>query len=173
MPRSQTWLKLGLIVLCGCAGYRWGTRSLYAPDVTTVYVPMIESDSFRPHLGEWLTEAVVKEIELKTPYKVVASGDADSVLSARIVSETKRILVEDAFDQPREVETQFSVQVHWLDRRGALIRQPEIVPLSASLVRFGQTASLVAEGGQSIATAHGQAVHRLAEQIVATMEAPW
>ena len=41
------------------------------PDVSTVYVPMIESGSYRRDLGERLTEAVAKQIELKTPYKVV------------------------------------------------------------------------------------------------------
>ena len=60
-----------LLLLSGCVGYQVGTGSLYAPDVATVYVPMIESDSYRRDLGERLTEAVVKEIELKTPYKVV------------------------------------------------------------------------------------------------------
>ena len=56
-----------------------GAESLYAPDVQTVYVPMIESESFRRDLGERLTEAVVKEIELKSPFKVVGTPDADSI----------------------------------------------------------------------------------------------
>jgi hypothetical protein len=67
---------------------------LYAPDVTTVYVPMIDSDSYRRDLGERLTEAVVKEIELKTPYKVVSTPDADSILSARLITDTRRTLIE-------------------------------------------------------------------------------
>ena len=46
------------LLLAGCAGYQVGTDSLYAPDVATVYVPMIESDSYRRDLGERLTEAV-------------------------------------------------------------------------------------------------------------------
>src|SRR5687767_8614231 len=93
-----------LLSLCltGCAGYQMGNRTLYSPDIRTVYVPMFESNSFRRGLGERLTEAVVKEIELKTPYKVVGSPNADSVLSGIIVSETKRVTVENAFDDPRQ-----------------------------------------------------------------------
>ncbi len=72
-----------LIAQSGCIGYQVGAGSLYAPDVATVYVPMIESDSYRRDLGERLTEAVCKEIELKTPYKVVSTPDADSILSVR------------------------------------------------------------------------------------------
>src|SRR4051812_8178434 len=68
-----------IVMLVGCIGYHVGTNSLYAADVATVYVPMIESDSYRRDLGERLTEAIVKEIELKTPYKVVSTPDADSI----------------------------------------------------------------------------------------------
>ena len=89
------------LLFCGCIGYQVGTGSLYAPDVATVYVPMIDSDSYRRDLGERLTEAVDKEIELKTPYKVVSTPDADSVLSIRLVNDTRRTLVENAFDDPR------------------------------------------------------------------------
>ena len=70
-------------------GYQVGSDSLYAPDVATVYVPMIESDSYRRDLGERLTEAVVKEIELKTPYKVVSTPDADSILSVELLGDTR------------------------------------------------------------------------------------
>ena len=73
----------------GCAGYRFGAASLYPPDIQTVYVPVFESNSFRRNLGEWLTEAVCKEIELKTPYKVVGTPNADSVLTGKITSDTK------------------------------------------------------------------------------------
>src|SRR5207244_7174952 len=102
-----------LALLGGCAGYRAGTASLYPPDIHTVYVPVFESDSFRRYLGERLTEAVVKEIELKTPYKVVNSPQADSILYGRLVNDTKRVIVENRFDQPRETEVNMIVQVGW------------------------------------------------------------
>ncbi len=69
----------------GCAGYRFGAATLYPPDIHTVYVPVFESDSFRRGLGERLTEAVVKAIEARTPYKVVGSAEADSVLTGKII----------------------------------------------------------------------------------------
>src|SRR5688500_10305880 len=77
------------ILFSGCAGYQVGQRSLYRPDIRTVYVPVVQSNSFRRYLGERLTEAIVKEIELKTPYKVVDSDAADSVLTVKLVSESK------------------------------------------------------------------------------------
>ena len=104
--------------LAGCAGYQIGNQSLYPTDIQTVYVPMFESNSFRRNLGERLTEAVIKEIELKTPYKVVATPDADSVLTGRSSSETKRVVAENRYDDPRQIEVSMQVQVSWIDRQG-------------------------------------------------------
>ncbi len=162
-----------LVALSGCAGYQVGSHSLYAPDVTTVYVPMIESDSFRRDLGEQLTEAVVKQIELTTPYKVVGTPDADSILSARLTSDSRRTLGETAYDDPRVYETEITAQVTWVNRRRQPICPPCSVALPPELVGMGQTSTLVPEAGQSVAIAQQQAIDRLAQQIVATMEQPW
>lgn len=164
---------LGLFLSGGCASYQVGARSLYAPDVDTVYVPMIESDSFRRDLGERLTEAVIKEIELRTPFKVVGNPDADSILSARVVSDTKRIVVENQNDDPRALEMGMVVEVTWLNRRRQPLRLPSSVALPPELVTMSQTSTLVPEVGQSVATAQQQAIERLAQQIVAAMEEPW
>ena len=57
---------LGLTVL-GCTGYQYGNQNLFRPDIRTVHVPIVHSESFRRGLGERLTEAIVKEIELRPP----------------------------------------------------------------------------------------------------------
>lgn len=172
--RRFSWCALAVVALwiSGCAGYRFGAASLYPPDVRTVYVPVFESDSFRRNLGEWLTEAVIKEIELKTPYKVVGSPQADSVLTAKITSDTKRVIIEDSHDQPRESELGMAVEVRWVNRRGDLLASNAIsVPLDVATI--AATGTLVPEFGQSVATAQLQAIQRMATQIVALMEMPW
>ncbi len=162
-----------LSALPGCASYQVGSRSLYRPDIRTIHVPIVESDSFRRNLGERLTEQIVKEIELKTPYKVVGAAEADSVLSARIISDSKKILSENRFDEPRDIEADFFVQVSWVDRRGDIIMSHNDIPVQPLLLNISQTASFVPEGGQSLATAHQEAIHRLADQIVGQMELAW
>jgi len=164
---------LQLLILAGCAGYQVGAGSLYAPDVTTVYVPMIDSDSYRRDLGERLTEAVVKEIELKTPYKVVSTPDADSILSARLLTDSRRTLIENTFDDPRLSETELRAEVTWLNRRRLPIVPAQTLALPPELVAINQTTNLIPEAGQSVATSQQQAIERLAQQIVSTMEAPW
>ena len=160
-------------LLAGCAGYQIGNQTLYPAHIRTVYVPVFESDSYRPNLGERLTEAVIKQIELKTPYKVVETPTADSILSGRLVGETKRILVESPTDEPRQIEVNFVVQVSWLDREGQLLRQQGVIDLPSSLMQVEQSATAVPEVGQSVATAHQAAIDALAVQIVSLMEAPW
>jgi hypothetical protein len=161
------------VVAAGCAGYQIGNDTLYPLDVQTVYVPIFESDSFRRNLGEMLTEAVMKEIELKTPYKVVGTPNADSVLTGRILSDTKRVVVEDRFDDPRAVEVALRIEVSWIDRRGKVIRQGPAIPLPPAATAVGTESTLVPEVGQSVATAQQKAIQEAAEQIVGMMEAPW
>jgi hypothetical protein len=172
-PHSAHLLVLLLVLASGCAGYQIGNRSLFPVDVQTVYVPMFESNSFRRELGERLTEAVVKEIELRTPYKVVSTPNADSTLSGRIVGENKHLLVQPRTGDPREMEVNLQVQVNWIDRRGAALRQCQPVPLPAECVALTGTSSQMPEVGQSGATAQQQAIQRLAQRIVSLMEAPW
>ena len=166
-------LLAGVLVLSGCVGYRIGAESLYPCNIRTVYVPVFESDSFRRYLGEQLTEAVIKEIEIKTPYKVTGDSGADSVLSGRITHETKRVLVLNKYHDPRDNEVSIQVQVRWLDRQNNLIREASPIPLPDELASIRETATAVPEVGQSIGTAQQQAIHRLAVQIVGMMEAPW
>lgn len=157
----------------GCQLYHVGTRSLYPPDIRTVYVPVFESNSFRRGLGEQLTEAVAKEIELKTPFKVVGSPDADSILTGRIIGDSKQVLVKPPTDEQRLIQTAMTVQVSWVDRRGAQVQADRTLALPDTLATVQQTNNLVSEVGQSMATQQQQSIQRLAEQIVSMMEIPW
>ena len=166
-------LHSAFLLFSGCAGYQLGQRSLYRPDIRTVHVPIVQSDSYRRYLGERLTEAVVKEVELKTPYKVVGADAADSVLNVRLVSDSKRVLSENRFDEPRDIETDFFLQVSWVDRRGDVIMSHDDIPAAPLMLNIGQSANFVPEGGQSLMTSHQEAIQRLAEQIVGQMELAW
>ena len=173
----MTVLAAAAVLAGGCAGYRFGNNTLYAPNVRTVYVPMIQSDSFRTtpgiDLGERLTEAVCKEIEKRTPFKVVGSeAAADSVLTGRIVADVKRMVVESPTDQSRMVELNYQALVTWADRGGTVIASGD-VPLPAATVDVGQSATLVPEVGRSVASTQQEAIVKMAQQIVGLMEEPW
>jgi hypothetical protein len=163
------------LLVSGCAGWQLGNRSLYRQDIRTVYVPPVDSGSFRRNLGERLTEALVRELENKSSFKVVADPDADSTLRCSIITDSKMVINETRFDDPRDLDANFFVQVSWTDRHGNLIGgQPTNVPLPFEIrENIGESANFVPEGGQSLATAQQEAFGRLAQQIVGMMEAPW
>ena len=175
LPTWILWLLLPPL-LAGCAGYRFGNNTLYATNVRTVYVPMVQSESYRTtpgvDLGERLTEAICKEIEKRTPFKVVGDPNADSVLTARIVADTKRMVVESPTDQSRQVEMNMQVLVTWADRGGAVLSSGQ-VPLPAASVDVGQAAMLVPEFGRSVVSTQQEGIVKMAQQIVGLMEEPW
>jgi hypothetical protein len=159
---------------CGCASYHIGSQGLYPKDVHTVYVPIFESNSFRPELGERLTEAVVKRIEEVTPLKVVNSAaEADSVLMGQISGDVKHVLFRNNFNDPRQIQAELQVKVHWEDRHGNALRNCPPIPVPPEVIAVTGTADLTPEAGQSYATSSQQAIQRIASQIVGMMEAPW
>ncbi len=172
-PVLVTLCVFGMLGAGGCAGYQVGTESLYPAHIRTVYVPVFESDSLRRNLGERLTEAVIKEIEAKTPYKVVSTPSADSTLLGRITADTKRVLVENPQDEPRETEIGLRVQVRWIDHRGQVLGQWEPIPVPAEVVMVTGSSRLLPEMGQSVATAQQKAIDQIAQQIAGMMETPW
>jgi hypothetical protein len=168
-------VALLLVSLAGCLGlnYQFGARTLFPEGYETVYVPVFDSSSYRRGLAEELTEAVVKEIEKRSYYKVVASPSADTVLTGKITSESKHLLFQTLNSDPREVEVNLAVKVSWIDQRGKAVREIPSVPVPQAAVDIAAANGVVPEVGQSIATSHQTAIKRLAEQIVSLMEKPW
>lgn len=172
MHRALALLAVGSTALYGCAAYRFGNASIYPQDIETIYLPVFESDSFRRGLAEFLTEAVAKEIQLRTPYTVVGTPEADSVLSGKISTANKRVIIEDPYDYPRETQVNLAIEVRWVNRRGNLVNQATVA-VPQELVGLTGDGALVPEFGQSGATAQLQAIQSLAAQIVSLMETPW
>jgi hypothetical protein len=164
-----SWIALAT----GCATYRFGSASLFRPGIRTVHVPIVRNDTFRHDLGVRLTEAIVKEIETRTPYKVTGDPNADSRLECRVVSETKRVLTESATDDPRGLDAAVSVRATWLSRNGEMLMQNSLVPTGELAIGFSQDSRFVPEAGQSVDTATEAALQKLASRIVSQMEMRW
>jgi hypothetical protein len=173
MKRLLLLLAAAVLLTGGCASYQLGNQGLYRRDVYSVYVPVFESESFRRHLGERLTEAVIKEIELKTPYKVSQGINADSVLYGRVLEYNKFVITENVNDEPRDIEVEMYIELTWRDRNGQILFGPQVIRIPDGLQEYGQAVHFVPEAGQSMATTQMVAIQRLAEQVVASMEIPW
>ena len=157
-------------LIVGCAGYRFGNRTLYRNDIRTIHVPVVRSDSFRPELGVLITEAIQKEIERRTPYKLSDFATSDSVLNCRITADSKRVTAETPTDESRLLQSVMSVEVQWVDRRNVPLIETRFLPNGETTFYFADNENFVPEAGQSIATANQRLVERLANHIVDQME---
>src|SRR3954469_25044928 len=73
--------------------YQW--RSLYREDVRTVAVPIFKNKDYRRGVEFTLSKAIVNQLEMRTPYKVVPRERADTVLEGEIVEIRLHTLSED------------------------------------------------------------------------------
>jgi len=163
-----------LLPVTGC-GYIVGGP--YRQDVRTVHVPIFTSPSFRRDVEMQLTEAVHREIQKQTPFRLAKAHEADTKLTGRIISIRKASLGETAFDDVREAQYEMVVQVTWEDLRyGTPPTDPiqSTIPLSPSdVITLTSTGDFAPELGQSMATARQRTVDNLARQIVQLMQTQW
>jgi hypothetical protein len=136
-------------------------------EVKTVAV-FIKSQSFRRDLQQMLTEAVIKEINLRTPYRVVGQHEkADTVLTGIITQEGKNLVVEAPTNFARELNGTITIQVKWMHN------PPSDAELNALPTVVTETINWVPEVGETVLSAHNHITQSLAKQIVDMMEKPW
>jgi hypothetical protein len=191
-------LALTLTVLAGCGwdgnicicGYT--TAPMYDLGIRTVRVPIFKNYTYRKGLEFQVTEAIIREINAKTPYRVVQDcQEADTELIGTIVNRTKAVVNFNPLGEVRDAETTLSVELVWRDLRGGhtgeVLSQPppgkpgDLPPPPGAPVPnrpqppvLAQSmASFVPELGESLASAEKKMVDRLAVQVVSMMEKPW
>ncbi len=157
-------------LLTGC-GYIVGNG--FGPEIRTVSVPIFQNDTFRRNIEFQLTEAVQKEIQNRTPFRLVKGDQADTQLEGHIVQVRKDVLGETKFDDPRELQFTIMARVTWKDMRTGQILATEELPISPEAIPVIGQAEFAPEVGHSLATATQDSVNRLARRIVNMMEAPW
>jgi hypothetical protein len=199
------WCALALLPLVGGCQSPTGHLNLlgytskpnYDEKVHTVYVPMFENHTvgaFRRGIEVDLTRAVVREIETRTPYKVVHDRSrADTELCGTITTYQKNLVNRNQLNEVREAETILKAKVVWKDlRTGEVLSQarpgprgpiappfdpdnppPPILPAKPEAVEVTSVGRMLPEVGESNATALKMNIDRMAVQIVGLMEKPW
>jgi hypothetical protein len=183
LPGCGTWD--GHFTLCG-----YTTRPMYDLSIRTVRVPIFKNLTYSKGLEFQLTQAVIREIESKTPYKVVQCAEAaDTELIGTIVTRTKAVTNVNQLGENRSAETTLSVEVVWRDLRsgmaGGILSQPlpgrpgdplpppPLVGAPSPPVLIQSVADFIPELGGSTATAQQRNVDKIAIQLVSMMEKPW
>ena len=164
---------LALLSLAGCTGYHFGTNALYTSEIKTVFVPIAEADTYRHDLGERLTEAVCKRITDRTPFDLASARDADSTLIVRLKSENQYISGLDKYNNTRQKNMVWCVSAEWKTRQDETLARLDPIPLTSVGVSVNEMAYLVAETGQSTATAQQELIDKIADRVVGLMEEKW
>lgn len=106
-------LVVAAVVLCsGCYEH----KRLYRTEYRTVAVPIFENNTFYRNVEFDVTEALIKEIETRTPYKVVDISRADTLLSGTItLIEQELINRRSDIGVVQQLEVQMYVDFEWKD----------------------------------------------------------
>ena len=157
-------MSMLMLLLVGC-GYT--QQEMYPEEHGTVAVAIFENRTHYRHLETDLSEALIKEIERRTPYKVVSPAVADTVLEGAIVSVNQdQLSRRPRGGTPEELEVAVRVDFEWRDRDGELLRSRRGFEAIGHYVPARPV-------GEPFETAGHSAVHRLAEGIVSTLRADW
>jgi hypothetical protein len=161
-------LLLVVLFLHGC-GY--ASKPVFPTDVRTVAVPIFENKSFYRGVEFDLTEALIKQIELQTPYKVTGRERADTILQGTIVAVDQAVLSRTSTGGlPQEMEMRIVVDFEWKNgRTGQLLRQRKGF---AAVGRYVPT-RMGDRVGETYSTAQHRAVQQLADQVVMAMRSDW
>jgi hypothetical protein len=155
-----------LLMLAALGGCGYSTKPLYNRSISTVAVPVFTNKTFRREWEFRLTEAVDKDIEAITPYKLAPQRHADSVLTGEIVDIQENVLTRQyGVNLPRETELTIIVNFQWKDlRSGRVIVERK---------QFNRSATEIPQIGEHVADAEQAAIEALARAIVDQMQRDW
>ena len=166
-------LLAGALLTGGCSedptqGYT--LKSQFPDDVRTVHVPLWHRgrEVYRRGLEIRLTEAVIKRLELDTPYKATGKDRAHTELTGTIDSISQRVLsFNPDSGMPREKEITLAVSFAWTDLRTGrdIVRRKNI--------RQAGTYIPPAPLSEDFFLGSEDVINKLAQRIVEQMAAEW
>jgi hypothetical protein len=165
-PRTRTPLPAALPLLllalaAGLGGCGYSVGSLYGDDVETIAVDVFTNDTFRRDIELELTREVVKQVRLRTGWRIAGRGEADVVLTGRILNVRDNVLSETERNLTLESSVIITAEARLTDlKTGKLIRK----------VRRTTAESYLIPRGESRVTALTEAVFKLAEDLVQALE---
>ena len=162
----QRMFACGMLALLTSGGCGYSVRAPYNANVRTVYVPIFRSVTFRRDVQLQLTEEIIKQIESRTPFKVVGKPEgADTTLEGVVNFADKNIILENPFNLPRQLTASMTADVTWTDNR----TQKKVgEPMKVTVLY-----NFFPEVGETSTAAFLKCNQKLATDIVNAMEKPW
>src|SRR5437879_12832103 len=103
-------LAIALLMSGGC-GYTVGAP--FSPEIRSVHVPIFNSGSNRRFLEFQLTEAVQKQIQQRSHFRLVKEDEADTQLTGRIIDLRKSALGQTRNSDARKIPVYRLGEVRW------------------------------------------------------------
>ena len=166
--RGPLLLIFAVILLSLVPGCGYTHREMFPQEFQSISVPIFENKTFYQGYEFDVTEAVCKEIELRTPYKVTSLEGADTQLKGSIVSVNQVLLsTTSEANLPQELEYRIFIDFEWKNlRTGKVIRDRKGFE---AVGRYVPTAGVNEFG----AVGQHEAAQALATAIVGAMRADW
>ncbi|MFQ5964586.1 MAG: LPS assembly lipoprotein LptE [Candidatus Scalinduaceae bacterium] len=155
-------LLIIVIVISGC-GY--STKSLINRNISSIYIPIFENETFRRGIEFDLTKAVKNEIMSKTNLRIVSKDSADTILYGTLQDFKERVLTQNVRDTLVESEVRLFVDIKLVDGRTGrtLVNKKKI----------RQTTEFIVNRGETLDSATEEGVVNLAKTIVNLLEEKW
>lgn len=171
--KALTTCLFGLVFLSvsGCTSdptHGYSALSVFPDGITSVSVPIFKNETFVRGVEFDLTDALIKEIESRSPYKVMAEARADTVL----IGEIRNIELDQLSKSPltglsEEVIVSVTIDFEWKDLRTG---RPIIV--RKNFTGYGLFVPSQPTG-ESIQLGRFAAVQHLARDLVNELQAQW
>jgi len=160
-----------VLPLTSCAsdpsrGYAFGHA--YDDSIATVAVPIFGNDTQARGLELMITEALIKEIERRTPWKVTRADGADSTLEGSLNAiDLRQLSQTPGVGLVQEQAVTLTARFQWRDNRTG--------DVLAGRTRFRASATFAPQSPVSdrIEHAQRQAAQQLARDIVSTLRSGW
>ncbi|MBK7404828.1 MAG: hypothetical protein IPJ41_09395 [Phycisphaerales bacterium] len=161
-------LSLGL---AGCSadptrGYSFS--STYDAQVRTIAVPIFGNETYYSGLEVQLTEAIIREIQRSTPWRVVASDTAATTLRGTIDTvDLIRLSHQRTTGLAQEQAVKLTVSFDWIDNRNGktTVTRRGFSAISTFIPHRGV--------GETIEVGESAAIGELARDIVAELRSDW
>jgi len=107
--------------LPGCAtdpSQGYSSQSVYTEGIETIAIPIFQNDTYFRDVQFDLTDAIIKEVEARTPYRVASQKTADSILIGQIRKvELDQISKSRFTGLGEEVLYGVTIDFQWMDLR--------------------------------------------------------
>tara|TARA_B100000959_G_C14933863_1_gene604835 strand:+ start:1168 stop:1680 length:513 start_codon:yes stop_codon:yes gene_type:complete len=165
----STWLVFLFCASCASnptVGY--SSASLYAKEYHSVAVPIFQNETMTRNMEFMLTDAVIKEIQSRTPYAVLGEKYADTILTGTITNiELDFMTQSKQTGLDNEMLVEATIDFKWTNLRNDATIAGRNNFTSSALFIPSQPSSEPMEIGQFAV------VQQLASDIVDQMQASW